>query len=203
MGHGFFFQILFFSTQIKIGVPPDEFYHLKLSKIYSESVNIPAKDTEETYSLGAISRAPYLYHLIAGKVLHFFSKMGTPSTILRYFNVFLGILFFIVSSEFFFSLFQCKITRLLSVWITANVTMLTFLFGAISYDNLVNLFFDSNPIALRPILSPSEIQLSDRNPDSTGFGLFDEADVFPPRCCFSDYLRGCKFMFSKKLQNGV
>ena len=57
----FLLQALFFVFYIKENLPPDEFYHIRLSELYSKSISIP-NNSESTYYLERYSE--YHFYII-------------------------------------------------------------------------------------------------------------------------------------------
>lgn len=126
----------YFAFTTPINDPPDEIYHLKLSEQYEPLSTIIAKDTPQTISIGIISKTPNLYHLLQGKILNLTSN---HNYILRLINFILGIFFFYISKKTIDQHVSSYFTRIIYLYIISNITMLQYLFGAISYDNFINL----------------------------------------------------------------
>ena len=128
---------LSFAFSTSIGSPPDEMYHIKLSKLYGNVNTFIAQDTKDTIDLGIVSRTPNLYHLILGKTLVFPDYVPI---ILRIENFLIGIIFFIFSITTINSHTSSRKIRILFLFLLSNIVMLQYLFGAVSYDNFINLF---------------------------------------------------------------
>lgn len=126
-----------FAFSTSIGSPPDEMYHIKLSKLYGNVSTFIAQDTKDTIDLGIVSKTPNLYHLILGKTLVF---SDFAPIILRIENFLIGIFFIIFSIITIHSHTSSKKIRILFLFLLSNIVMLQYLFGAVSYDNFINLF---------------------------------------------------------------
>lgn len=127
----------YFSATTPIGSPPDELYHIKLSKLYENPLVFFLKDNATALDLGVVSRSPNLFHLISGKLLIFTQN---DEYFLRFQNLILGIVFFILGLITISIHTTDKRTRILFLFLLSNTIMLQYLFGAVSYDNLLNTF---------------------------------------------------------------
>ncbi len=145
-------EVCFFIFNINLGSAPDEFYHVQLGLEYSKSLsdglglsgvqNIPA-----TYNLANITNRPWLYHLFLGIAANL-NFLNLPVVVwLRLANLPMAIITFVfiykttieIVSEITSESFRIKLAGLLTLVLTSQVLMFMFLFGAVSYDNLVNM----------------------------------------------------------------
>lgn len=130
---------------LKEGIVPDEPAHFFYSKYYASTLGIPP-DIPETFKLGwIITRYPFLYHWLSGRIISF-TLFFAPAisdrsllVVLRLTSVVYatGTLFFtyLLSKE----LIRKKWWPLLPVFLLANTLMFTFLAGGANYDNFTNL----------------------------------------------------------------
>jgi 4-amino-4-deoxy-L-arabinose transferase-like glycosyltransferase len=131
---------LYLAFNIKMGVSPDSWYHLRVSQEYSETLGI-AKNNPETYKWRDIEHMPYLYFWINGRILNLNSLTFNFNevVVLRVLNVLysVGTLIgaYLLSKEFF----KKKWLNLLPVFLLANTLMFGLLSSSINYDNLANL----------------------------------------------------------------
>lgn len=138
----FLLQALFFVFYIKENLPPDEFYHIKLSEVYSKSLSIPS-NSDSTYYLGEISRVPFLYHWLAGRVLNIkgiispnfanFKVLRLVSVVIGLFNVWIGL-------EIVKFISKDKLVHILFLSMLTNTLMFVFMMSSVSYDPLSMLF---------------------------------------------------------------
>lgn len=133
-------QTSFFAINVDYGVFPDERGWVELSQLYEEADGLRLQDSLETYHLGQVSAAPYLYFLTTGKMLQFVDNtLESKLYFLRFFSIACVALTFI-----FVFLLTKEITAnkfiLLSVLICiSNIPMFVFISAAASYDPLANL----------------------------------------------------------------
>lgn len=137
----FIFNSFFFAINTQEGIPPDENYHIGLSKVFSENnQSFFLNDSDKTYTFGLVSRTPFLYHYSLGKLSklhHFFSV--DQVLFMRLLNIGLGIAFLYYSYLFLKLVKTTYFERIFVFLMISHTTMLFFLFGSVSYDNLINL----------------------------------------------------------------
>lgn len=134
----FIFRMCYIAFSINHSIPPDEITHFGKVKIFSKSPFIPT-DSPETYHLGLISHTPNFYYFLLGKLLHlnFFMDDLIFLRLLNVLMTFGGVVY----GYFWLKLFVSNRLILGLFYImTTNTLMYTFLGGAVSYDNLTNLF---------------------------------------------------------------
>lgn len=130
--------ILFLALKLKMGISPDSFYHLDVSKAYSSTLGIPA-NTPDTYQYRDITRIAYLYFWINGRILNINNGLINEVLLLRIVNIIysLGTVYitYLLSKE----ILKGKWKRLLPILLLTNTLMFVFLSSSINYDNLANL----------------------------------------------------------------
>jgi len=121
-----------------MGVSPDSYYHLRVSQAYSTTLGIP-QNTPQTYQWRDITRIPYLYFWINGRILNINNGVIDEVVLLRVINVIysLGTVYvmYLLSKE----IFKDKWKRVLPVFFLTHTLMFVFLSSSINYDNLANL----------------------------------------------------------------
>lgn len=134
-----FFSLItiFFVFKLRMGLSPDSFYHLEVSRAYSTTLTIP-QNTPDTYQWRDITRIAYLYFWINGRILNINNGFLNEVILLRLINVIysFGTLFFtyLLSKE----VLKNKWLRLLPTFLLANTLMFLFISSSINYDNLGN-----------------------------------------------------------------
>ena len=130
--------VLYLALSLRMGISPDSFYHLEVSKEYSTTLGIP-QNTPDTYQWRDITRIPYLYFWINGRILNINNGLIDEVILLRLVNVIfsLGTIYvvYLLSKE----VLKGKWERILPVFLLANTLMFVFLSSSINYDNLANL----------------------------------------------------------------
>ena len=134
----FLLVCIFLALNIKMGVSPDSYYHLRVSQAYSTTLGIP-QNTPQTYKWRDITRIPYLYFWINGRILNINNGVIDEVVLLRIINVIysLGTVYvmYLLSKE----IFKDKWKRVLPVFFLTHTLMFVFLSSSINYDNLANL----------------------------------------------------------------
>jgi len=134
----FLLVCIFLAFNIKMGVSPDSYYHLRVSQAYSTTLGIP-QNTPQTYQWRDITRIPYLYFWINGRILNINNGVINEVVLLRVINVIysLGTVYvmYLLSKE----IFKDKWKRVLPVFFLTHTLMFVFLSSSINYDNLANL----------------------------------------------------------------
>jgi len=128
----------YFSFTTPYGHPPDEVYHIRLSQEYKRPSVFVIKDRPDLVSNNIISGNPNLYHFIQGKVL-IFTNNYNDFRFLRLFNFFLGLIFFIACIKTINLYTNNIFTRIIFLFLITNTVMILYTFGAVSYDNPINL----------------------------------------------------------------
>ena len=130
--------VLVLAFKIRMGVSPDSSYHLEVSRVYSTTLGIP-ENSPDTYKWRDITRIPYLYYWINGRILNINNGFLDEIILLRLVNVIysLGTVFvmYLLSKE----VLTGKFKRLFPLFLLTNTLMFTFLSSSINYDNLANL----------------------------------------------------------------
>ena len=130
---------IFLAFNIKLGVSPDSYYHFEVSKAYSTTLGIP-QNTPETFKWRDITRIPYLYFWVNGRILNINNGIFDEVILLRIVNILYSVgtiyVVYLLSKE----IFKNKWKRLLPVFFLSHTLMFVFLSSSINYDNLANLF---------------------------------------------------------------
>ncbi len=129
----------FFAIYTQPGIAPDEDYHIKVSEAYSSTLEIP-ENTEETYKYRDITRIPYLYYWINGRIININETEITNLRILRMVNVFYGVLTIVFTYLLSKKIIKNRYLQLIPSFFLSNTLMFVFLTGSVNYDNLQNLF---------------------------------------------------------------
>lgn len=134
----FGFKSFYFAVRIRERVFPDEASWFGMIEVFSRSVLTPV-DSPESYPLGLITHIPKLYFFLMGKFLTLNVSGVDDLIFLRATNVLLGLLTVFFSWKLASLLSSSSAVRLLFIVMLTNTMMYTFMFGAVSYDNLTNL----------------------------------------------------------------
>lgn len=131
-------RLFFFAVNISSFVPPDEFTHAGLCKIFSKVFLFP-DNSPATYEFGLVTNIPWLYYWIMGKLLHLNFFGITDLVFLRLLNIILvfGTVWYAV--RLLRLLTDDRLTQLLLLVVITNTPMLSLLSASVSYDNLANL----------------------------------------------------------------
>lgn len=131
-------RLIWLAAVIAPGVPPDETDHVALVQLYAHAPLL-ARDSPASYPHGLVSRVPYLYHLLMGK-LSAVGAFGLGDLLyLRLLNAALALGTLAAGWRLAWRLSGDALVRLLFGVLASNTLMFTFLGAAVSYDNLVNL----------------------------------------------------------------
>lgn len=132
---------VYLALNIKMGISPDSWYHLKVSEEYSTTLTIPP-NTPDTYQWRDITNIPYLYFWVNGRILNINDATFhfDHVILLRFINIIYSIFtiigVYLLSKE----VIQNKLKRLLPVVLLGNTLMFLFLSSSINYDNLGHMF---------------------------------------------------------------
>ncbi len=134
----FALQGLYFAVFIKFGVPPDENYHLTYIKYFSEHFPTPFLPHQQGHDilLDAVHNPFFIYHYILSFPYKLVSGLDNAYIVIRLFNVGLGLASLVVLVKIADFIKINVLARNLSIFMLVNTLMFTFLFSAISYDNL-------------------------------------------------------------------
>lgn len=134
------------ALNLREGIAPDEVAHFSFAKYFSTTFGLP-KDTPETVAMGLeIQHNPFLYHWITGRVIQILRIVRpmagdrTLLVVLRLMSSLMSagsLIFLFLTSKL---LIKNKWLQLMPVFLLINTLMFVFLSGAVSYDNLANLF---------------------------------------------------------------
>ncbi|MDD5759712.1 MAG: glycosyltransferase family 39 protein [Desulfobulbaceae bacterium] len=131
-------KALFFALRIRERIFPDEASWYGTIQIFSRSLWLPI-DSPESYHLGLISHIPSLYFFLMGKLLTCNFWSIDDLIFLRLANVILAALTVTFAWRLSKILQLTLPTRTIFLIMLTNTVMLTFVSGAINYDNLANL----------------------------------------------------------------
>lgn len=135
----FAFQTYFYAIHIAEKISPDENYHLQVSSFHSRSTSLFIQDSPETYTFGAISVRPYLFHFLMGKLLVLNIINLSNLIYLRFANILLSLfslyVIFLLAKE----ITKNKWIQLAVLIVQTNILLYVFISSMISYDNLINL----------------------------------------------------------------
>jgi hypothetical protein len=134
----FIFRLSYFVITINPNVPPDEITHVGIIQLYA-SAPVFIEDTPSSYQYGLVTRNPYLYYFLLGKLLKLNFLAINPYLILRICNIVLAASTIFFSLRLTMFLTQNFLVRILFILMLTNTPMLTFLSASVSYDNLANL----------------------------------------------------------------
>jgi 4-amino-4-deoxy-L-arabinose transferase-like glycosyltransferase len=134
----FISRLLYFAVAIAPEIPPDESTHVGIIKLYAEAPLLIG-DSPESYRFGLVTRQPHLYYFTLGK-LAALNVFGVDDYLyLRLINVILAVLTVVAGYRLASRLTGNALVRIAFLVMTTNTLMFTFIGGAVSYDNLVNL----------------------------------------------------------------
>jgi hypothetical protein len=134
----FIARLSYFAITIRPNIPPDEITHVGVIQLYA-SAPVFIEDTPSSYQYGLVTRNPYLYYFLLGKLLKLNFLAANPYLILRICNIVLAALTIFISLRLAMLLTQNSLVRVLFILMLTNTPMLAFLFASVSYDNLANL----------------------------------------------------------------
>jgi len=134
------------ALNLREGIAPDEVGHFAFAKYFSTTLGLP-KDTPETVAIGwQIQHNPFLYHWVTGRAIQTLRILrpsiadSTLLVVLRLMSTLMSagsLIFLYLTSKL---LIKNKWLQLMPVFLLINTLMFVFLSGAVSYDNLANLF---------------------------------------------------------------
>ncbi len=130
---------LYLVFKLKLGISPDSYYHIDVSRIFSTTLGIP-ENTPASFQWRDITRMPYLYYWINGRLLNINILNINEVIYLRLFNVLYSFGTVLVTYLLTKEVFKNKYARLLVLFLLTNSLMFVFLSSSINYDNLANLF---------------------------------------------------------------
>ncbi|MFW8600636.1 hypothetical protein ACOHYD_04055 [Desulfobacterota bacterium M19] len=146
-GEQFVFSLLFVCFGVKTtwlavnigrGVFPDESTWFGISRLFSADI-LPPSDSPASYHLGLITHIPDLYFWLMGRLLNLNVFPLSDLIFLRLFNVVLGLLAMFFAWRLITLLMDSSAVRLFFMAMMTSTMMLTFVYGAVNYDNLSTL----------------------------------------------------------------
>ena len=145
----FVLQAVFLSFAVPYKSPSDEEYHFRLTDIYSQRSVLAGPvitDQTDNFNLGDIQRTPgYLYHYLMSFILRsikpVFKTVESQVLVLRLVNVALGVWAILLFVHLLKRIrARGMVVNLTVAWL-AMTTMFTWVFAALSYDNLAFVLF--------------------------------------------------------------
>ncbi len=146
-GEQFVFWLLFvcfgakttwLAVNIGRGVFPDESTWFGISRLFSVNI-LPPSDSPASYHFGLITHIPNLYFWLMGRLLNLNVFPLSDLIFLRLINVVLGLLTIFFAWQLITLLMDSSAVRLLFMVMMTSTMMLTFIYGAVNYDNLSTL----------------------------------------------------------------
>ncbi len=146
-GEQFVFWLLFvcfgaktawLAVNIGRGVFPDESTWLGISRLFSAHI-LPPSDSSASYHLGLVTHIPDLYFWLMGRILNLNVFPLSDLIFLRLVNVVLGLIAIFFAWRLITLLINSSAVRLLFMVMMTSTMMLTFIYGAVNYDNLSTL----------------------------------------------------------------
>ena len=131
-------KTLYFAFRIKEKVFPDESSWFGICEVFSRSI-LPPVDSLESYHLGLITHIPKLYFMLMGKMLTLNFLPIDDLLFLRLANIGMGMLTILFAWKLVRLFSLSPAVRLLFIVMLTNTMMYTFMFGAVSYENLTSL----------------------------------------------------------------
>lgn len=136
----FVLQATYYAANVDYGVFPDERAWVEISQCYAVSDGFRLENSEKTYHLGSVTTIPYLYFLIAGKVLSFGeeSLKGLLYN-LRFFSILCAFATIVITYLLTKLITSNRFVSLAVLICLSNLPMFVFISAAASYDPWVNL----------------------------------------------------------------
>lgn len=135
----FIFQSVYMSFSTKVGVPPDEDYHLGLIRLFTHNGWLPfIHDQAGSYYLGEVQHTPFfIYEYILSLPNHFLGEGQVSVLVLRLLNVMMAAGSLWVMYKIALKLKISAAARNLAVFLLSTTLMFVFLSSSINYDNLL------------------------------------------------------------------
>lgn len=126
----------------RVGIPPDENWHIGLIRLYTrDGIDPYIQNQEGYYFLGEVIRnTSFLYHYLLSFILRLADTLGLNEAsifLLRFINVGIGFLTLLVLWKLIDALRLPKLVRNLIIFMMSNTLMFVFLSASINYDNLL------------------------------------------------------------------
>jgi hypothetical protein len=134
----FIVQGIFFVLTTRIGLPPDENYHVTFIRLFTENGFLPFVTNQADYlALGEIVRTPFfLYHYLFGFMAMLIGTGDTAVLFMRFVNLLIGVGSLVLVYRIALELKLSRLARNLTVWMLAGTLMFVFVSASVSYDNL-------------------------------------------------------------------
>lgn len=153
----FIVQGLFFALTTRIGLPPDENYHLAFIDLFANNHFSPFVTNQAEYlHLGEVVHTPYfLYHYLFGVMAAVVGNGEQGVIVLRLLNLLLGVGSLYMVYKIAGELKLNQLVRNLSLFMLSGTLMFVFLFASVSYDNaLIFLSLASVLLLLKLLVKP-------------------------------------------------
>ncbi len=134
----FILQAIFFAFTTRVGLPPDENYHVAFIGLFTDNNFSPVVTNQGDYlALGDVVRTPFfLYHWLLSPIYGLFGGGDNAVVALRIINLLIGVgslyLVYKIAGELKLS----KLVRNLSIFMLSGTLMFAFIAASVSYDNL-------------------------------------------------------------------
>lgn len=133
--------MVYLAINMKMGISPDSWYHLKVSEEYSTTLTTPP-NTPNTYQWRDITHIPYLYFWTNGRILNIndatfnFDHVILLRIVNIIYSIFTIVGVYLLSKE----VIKDKWKSLIPIMLIGSTLMFLFLSSSINYDNLGNMF---------------------------------------------------------------
>lgn len=153
-----FYQSLFFTVTIAVGIPPDETEHLTIIRAWLANPGLFLPDTASTEMFGPLSQRAPLYYIIAagfGAIGQSLLPGASEAAIYRILSTIANLGTFILLSRLTWLVTRNSLTTIIAAGVLSNILMFSFLGASVNYDSLLILatslsfYFAANAIQER------------------------------------------------------
>ncbi len=134
----FVLQGIFFALTTRVGLPPDENYHVAFIGLFTEINFSPIVANQTDYlALGEVVRTPFfLYHYLLSPIYAVLGGGEQAVVVLRILNVLIGVSSLYLVYKIAGELKLSKLVRNLSIFMLSGTLMFAFIAASVTYDNL-------------------------------------------------------------------
>ncbi len=134
----FIAQGIFFALTTRVGLPPDENYHVAFIGLFADNHFSPIVANQANYlSLGEVAHTPFfLYHYLLSPIYGILGAGEHTVIVLRLLNLLIGVGSLYLVLKIAGELKLSKLVRNLSLFMLSGTLMFTFIAASVSYDNL-------------------------------------------------------------------
>lgn len=134
----FILQGIFFAFTTRVGLPPDENYHVAFIALFAENNFSPFVASQADYlALGDVVRTPFfLYHLLFSPIYAVLGGGDQTVIVLRLLNLAIGVGSLYLVCKIANELKLSKLVRNLGIFMLSCTLMFVFISASVSYDNL-------------------------------------------------------------------